>query len=339
LGLIEGITNAIPELIEMLPTIITQTVMVLTENFPLILNAGIALLQALCDGILAALPDLIAQMPLIIDSVINTLLSALPLIIDCGVQLLTALVDNLDVIIDQICAVMPDIINSVIKALLDHLPEIIEAGVTLFVALVENTPYIIEQLLRAVGEMLASVVGGILAYKDEIFDCGRQIVEGLWEGIKSMSDWLSDCIDDFCDSIKDAVEDAFDINSPSRVFRDEIGKNLARGIGVGFEEEIGEVSKQMTDASESLLDTMESGLLAQKNTIIGSLGDIFTIPKMDLTDINITHTLDAKELTPESGFDAMVSAFKEALSEVKIEMDDEEMGHFVDATVTRLVYS
>jgi hypothetical protein len=35
----------------------------------------------------------------------------------------------------------------------------------------------------------------------------------------------------------------------------------------------------------------------------------------------------------------MVSAFKEALSEMKIEMDDEEMGRFVDKTVTELVYS
>jgi hypothetical protein len=44
--------------------------------------------------------------------------------------------------------------------------------------------------------------------------------------------------------------------------------------------------------------------------------------------------------TSQTGnFDSMVSAFKEALYQVKIEMDDEEMGRFVDKTVTRLVYT
>jgi phage-related protein len=187
--------------------------------------------------------------------------------------------------------------------------------------------------------MLGAVIGGILSYKDEIFDCGTQIIKGLWEGIISMSDWLLDQINSLCESIVDAVEDFFQIESPSKVMRDRVGKYLALGIGVGFEEEMGDVSKQMTKASEEMMDTMEGGLVAQKNSIMDLLGDIFTIPNMNLSDINVTHTLDAKELTPEDSFDAMVSAFKEALSEVKIEMDDEEMGHFVDATVTRLVYA
>ena len=41
----------------------------------------------------------------------------------------------------------------------------------------------------------------------------------------------------------------------------------------------------------------------------------------------------------EMSVDRMVSAFKEALSEMKIELDDDEVGRFVDRTVTRLVYA
>ena len=35
----------------------------------------------------------------------------------------------------------------------------------------------------------------------------------------------------------------------------------------------------------------------------------------------------------------LVGAFKQALSEMKIEMDGDEMGKFVDRTVTNLVYA
>ena len=40
-----------------------------------------------------------------------------------------------------------------------------------------------------------------------------------------------------------------------------------------------------------------------------------------------------------TGFDSMVSAFKEALSEVNIVLNDEVAGEFVDKTVTKLIYT
>lgn len=48
---------------------------------------------------------------------------------------------------------------------------------------------------------------------------------------------------------------------------------------------------------------------------------------------------EAKQPTPSTyEYDKTVQAFKEALYQVKIELDDDEMGRFVDKTVTRLVY-
>ena len=40
-----------------------------------------------------------------------------------------------------------------------------------------------------------------------------------------------------------------------------------------------------------------------------------------------------------SGMDAMVNAFKDALSEMKIELDDEVAGKFVEKTVARAIYT
>ena len=59
-------------------------------------------------------------------------------------------------------------------------------------------------------------------------------------------------------------------------------------------------------------------------------------------DFGMTDTNNISGSLPsESGaaFETMVAAFKEALGEMKVEMDDEEMGKFVDKTVTSLVYS
>ena len=100
----------------------------------------------------------------------------------------------------------------------------------------------------------------------------------------------------------------FGIESPSKLMRDQVGKYLADGIGVGFTSEMANVTKEMQNAIPTEFDT---------NATIGVKG--------------------AK--SGSSAFNDMVSAFKEALYQVKIEMDDEEMGHFVDKTVTRLIYN
>lgn len=143
----------------------------------------------------------------------------------------------------------------------------------------------------------------------KVMEVGKNIVEGLWEGITSMGDWIKEKMSDFADGLLDGMKDALGIESPSKVFRDEVGKYIAQGIGVGFENEMQSIAKDMQNA----------------------------IPTSFATDMSITGAGSGVM----NGFAVaeMVDAFKEALYQVKIEMDDEAMGQFVDKTVTNLVYS
>lgn len=79
-------------------------------------------------------------------------------------------------------------------------------------------------------------------FADEI---GDNLVKGLWNGISGAKDWLIEKIGGFTDSVVDTFKNFFGIESPSKVFRDEVGAYLAQGIGVGFESEMEKVSKDM----------------------------------------------------------------------------------------------
>ena len=50
------------------------------------------------------------------------------------------------------------------------------------------------------------------------------------------------------DWIVGGIKDVFCINSPSKVVADVVGVNLAKGIGVGFDDAIPEVARQMQRA-------------------------------------------------------------------------------------------
>jgi len=363
LNLMNGLKSAMPQLIAMLPSIITEICQTLIAYAPQILQAGIDLLMALGQGLLNALPQLVAALPDIILGIVNFFLENIPVIIDAGVQLLTSLTENMDLIITNICDALPILIEGLVNGLLDHLPEIIEAGVTLIGALITNLPQITITICSKLPELITSIVQVFIDAIPRIMDVGYQLIVGLWNGINNAKDWLLDKISGFVDDVMDGIKDFFGVESPSKRMRDEVGVFLAEGIGVGFEQEMGNVTKEMEKSSEGMIRSLSDTLLgaekdAINNAVDGMMSDIMsrtenlTVPLklwssvgdsmpqgFDLGSVNAMQNVSVPAQTEVNTFESMVAAFKDALSEMKIEMDDEEMGKFVDKTVTQLAYS
>lgn len=62
-----------------------------------------------------------------------------------------------------------------------------------------------------------------------------------------------DKIKGFGKSVLKGIKDIFGIHSPSKVFENEVGINLAKGIGVGFEKEIGNVNDAIQNHCQLIL--------------------------------------------------------------------------------------
>jgi phage-related protein len=230
LSLIQGLTQALPQLIEMLPEIINTIIIVLIENLPLIIEAGIQLLIAIVTGLSKAIPQLIDYIPTIIDTMITTLLENLPLIIDCAIQLLVAIITGLIQALPQLQMMTPKIIWTIVTTLIENLPQLLKAGV----------------------QLLESVIKGIGSILSKMGEVGKNIVEGLWNGIKNAKDWLLNKIKSFAHTITDGIKSFFGIHSPSTVFRDEIGKNLMLGMAKGITGNENTVMSAMSKVSSDL---------------------------------------------------------------------------------------
>lgn len=89
----------------------------------------------------------------------------------------------------------------------------------------------------------------------KMLDIGKNIVTGIWNGINGAIGWLHDKISEFCSGLVKGFRDKLKIQSPSRLFADEIGRNIALGIGLGFSEHIPTVLSVMKDMLPTRLDT------------------------------------------------------------------------------------
>lgn len=97
-------------------------------------------------------------------------------------------------------------------------------------------------------KMAKEATGAIKTEFQQSESIGASLTDGLWSGIKSKMGSLMDKIKGFGRSITNKLKDVMGIRSPSQIFRDEIGKNLALGLGVGFNDEFETVADKMQNA-------------------------------------------------------------------------------------------
>lgn len=233
-NLINGITQAIPSLISMIVELIPVIVQTVMENLPLILEAGLNLLLALISGIVQAIPQLIEMLPTIIETIVTNIVSMLPQIIEAGIQLLNSLITGIVQAIPQLITMLPTIISSTVNTIIANLPQIISAGIELLGALISGIIQAIPALVAALPQVFTAIIN---TFKNVNWaDLGKNIIDGIITGVKNAADSLMDVFKDLANSALDKIKETLGIASPSKVFRDQVGKMIPAGIAVGVEE-------------------------------------------------------------------------------------------------------
>lgn len=159
--------------------------------------------------------------------------------------------------------------------------------------------------------MFNAVVNGLASLPSRVLSIGSDVVHGIWNGISGAAGWLAGKVKSFASGILDGMKDALGIHSPSRLFRDQVGKYIAQGIGEGFTDEMGSVVGQMQDAMPD--------------------------PSAFVSDQQVDYSGYSAAGTVANS--SVVDAVIEALGRVRIVLDDEVAGKFVERTVTNAIYA
>ena len=268
-----GIQSGVPQMVAQLPAAIDGFLGFITEQLPAVLDKGVEMLTELANGIIAGIPQLLEQLPLIFESFETFITVNLPVILDKGMDLLFNFVDGIIAGIPNMVARLPEIIKSITTTLSNNYPKIIRSGFDLLIKLADGILSAIPDLVSVLPQVVAAILSGFSSAVSGVFEIGKNIVMGLWDGIKSMGSWIAEKIGDFFGGIVDGAKDLLGIHSPSRVFAD-IGKNMALGLGNGWEDSFGRVRDGITrglDFGAASVDFASSGLGVSSAGIINSM--------------------------------------------------------------------
>lgn len=265
-GLVQGIMNSLPTLIAAIPQILQALLTAFTTALPTVLNIGVDIILNIVNGLTSAMPQLVAMLPTVIQTLINTFTKNLPGIVQVGVNALVKLIDGLSQAIPQLVGYIPQIIASIVNTLASNLPQILQAGAQILITLAGGLAKAIPQLISQIPAIVRSIWNGFTSVNWG--EVGMNIITGIASGVTSAAGQLVDAAVGAAKNALNWVKDKLGIHSPSRVFRDQVGVMIGRGMAEGINQ-----SQRIVNRS---LDRIAAGLTLDDHSFgspsIGTIG-------------------------------------------------------------------
>lgn len=265
-NMVQGLMNSLPELIAKVPEIVSNIARTISSFMPVILAKGIEIIWTIIKGLIQAIPTLVANIPKIIMAIVDVLMAYSWL--GLGKKIITALGNGIKAMVGFVKTSATNIFNAivnVIKNLPQRLWDMAKSALSRMVTALKGTGNIktaARGIVTAIEEIIKKLPG-------KMKSIGTDLVKGLWNGVKDMKSWVIGKFDGFGDDVLTGLKNFFGIKSPSRVMRDQVGKMLAEGIGVGFSDNIGGVMKDVNAALNPTLNISgQTGLAATTGTVV-----------------------------------------------------------------------
>lgn len=114
---------------------------------------------------------------------------------------------------------------------------------------------------NAARQLVSRVTSGLAGLPGKMASVGRSIVQGIINGVSGAAGRLFSKMKSIASNALKAAKNALGINSPSKVFRDVVGRSIPEGIAVGVVKSEDEAIKSIDDMTADLVKSINVGAL------------------------------------------------------------------------------
>lgn len=258
--------EAVPAALAFVGSLVTG----LLSALPDLTGTSVELVGALLLGIAEQLPGIIVAAATAVQGIADKLTApeSITLLVQAAVQILLALANGLVGALPELIDTIPIIITNLVDAILASLPEIVEAGLQIIIALASGIITNSGHFLAVVPKLIVALVHAFGSYVSSVVGIGKAIVDGIRKGITEQWQRLKADVSNLFTGLVDWIKKLLGIHSPSTVFAG-IGTNMAKGIGAGWQDTIGDINKDIaaTLQPQHVIGVDMQGLYAQAATL------------------------------------------------------------------------
>jgi len=241
-NIVSGLAQSIvPFIVSMAPMVSEGINQLINDAFSFVtgggfaqaLQAGVDMITQFVNGVLQNLPSVISSAISMATQWLATLMSAAPQFLSAAGTLILNLVQG---IISNLPATVSAIVSGavgMISTLASYLPQFLTAGIQYTMQIAAGLIDAIPDLLSSVGQV-AQDAWNTFKQTDWI-SLGSDIISGIVSGIAGAAGNLFNSLKNLASNALEAAKSALNINSPSKVFRDIVGRGISEGIAAGID--------------------------------------------------------------------------------------------------------
>lgn len=203
----------------------------------------------------------------------STISANVPMMLDKGLELVEGLGEGLAEALPELVPHAVDLVTGIAETLIAHIPDILACGAEIVGGLISGLISAVPDLIAAVPALMVSLVEAFGEFITNFYEVGSDIVMGIWSGIKEAWDKLKNGLKSLLNGLIKTSRNELDVNSPSKKFRDEVGKPIVEGITAGMEKKATEAEKAIEKISKNLLKSAEDYVKDKKSLNEMSLQD------------------------------------------------------------------
>ena len=232
----------------------------LIKLLPKFIEYGIKIILALIKGLTEQIPQLIPTIVEAIMTIINTLIDNLDEILLAGIDIIIALIEGLtsEKSLEALYTGIYKVIGTLINYMTDpkNMAKFLDAGIRIIFAILNAFVNVPTAMWNSVKDLPKKIKDAFINRVNEFKTTGKELLQGLWNGIKEKWENLKKKVEDLGKGIVSKFKSVFGIKSPSTIMRDVIGKQLTAGIAVGIEANTDSVDSAIDELNDDIIDRM-----------------------------------------------------------------------------------
>ena len=293
-GVMSAVFTSLPIILNALIDLITDIVTWLSQGntVKMLVNGIMELVSILADSLTDVMPILLPALVEIIGQVAVALTEPknIDMILDSILTLVGAIVVTLVKCIPQIISVVGDLFKNIWGRMQNENARLISLVVSFFTSIKTKIAEAFNNIKTAVanvfthiadsvsniktkvGTLVTAVIDKIKELPSKVVSIGKNLVEGLWNGINDKITWVKNKIKSMGNTITNAIKGVFGIHSPSKIWREQIGQNLGLSVGLGFSDVMSDVKSDMVSEMNGLTYSMNGTVTAYgtDSSLVGS---------------------------------------------------------------------
>lgn len=255
-GLTQGIIAALPILVQKLPEILLKIGNALIENIPILIQAAFECMVQLGAAIIEYGPQLIMALLEVLMQLGQTLVEYGAQFLQAADTVLSNLINGAKTWLAQLPTMAAEFAGQMVGKFLNFITQL-PSKLSQIWTNITNAVKSFGQRFAQQGPQMAKdfkekLVTKLKELPQKMLEIGKDIVNGLLNGIKNAWSNLTGAVGDMAKSFVDGLKKEFKIGSPSKVMAEEVGKWIPAGIAEGIESGMGLLNSAVDDITTSV---------------------------------------------------------------------------------------